>query len=43
LLKKAFDHFFEATIRNDDEEELKMFTNILPKAYDIFIKLLKGI
>lgn len=42
LPKETFAHFFEATIRSD-EEKLKMFKNILPNAYNIFIKLLKEV
>lgn len=39
LPKEAFAHFFEATLRND-EDKLKLIKNIFPKSYSEFLNML---
>lgn len=37
--RETFAHFFEATVRND-EIKILMFKNIMPKSYDMFLKMI---
>lgn len=39
LERETFAHFFEATVRND-KIKILMFKNIMPKSYDMFLKMI---